>query len=296
MTPFAPRPVRYLDPKVDLAFKRIFGEHIDLLKSFLNALLPLPDDAPIDTLEYLTPEQVPELPYLEKYSIVDVKCQDTQGRIFIVEMQMMWSASFDKRIVFSGSQAYVKQLKKGQHYESLQPVYALALVNSLFEPDSPDYYHHYKIIKVGEPAKTLAGLEFVFIELPKFKAETHTDKRMTHLWLRFLNEIGKTTEQIPDPQLQNEADIARAMELMQVSAFTEDDLYAYQHSLDEWRSYKSLLTDSWAEGMEKGMAEGMEKGKAEGILAVAIAMKLKGLDSATIAEMTGLSEAVIRQL
>jgi hypothetical protein len=29
----------YLDPKNDLPFKKIFGEHPDLLKSFLNALM-----------------------------------------------------------------------------------------------------------------------------------------------------------------------------------------------------------------------------------------------------------------
>ncbi|MDR1594914.1 MAG: Rpn family recombination-promoting nuclease/putative transposase, partial [Prevotellaceae bacterium] len=31
---------RYLDPKNDLPFKRIFGEHPELLMSFLNALMP----------------------------------------------------------------------------------------------------------------------------------------------------------------------------------------------------------------------------------------------------------------
>jgi hypothetical protein len=30
----------YLDPKNDLVFKRIFGSHPGLLKSFLNALMP----------------------------------------------------------------------------------------------------------------------------------------------------------------------------------------------------------------------------------------------------------------
>ncbi|MDR1154357.1 MAG: Rpn family recombination-promoting nuclease/putative transposase, partial [Bacteroidales bacterium] len=35
---------RYLDPKNDLPFKRIFGEHPNLLKSFLNALMPLEED------------------------------------------------------------------------------------------------------------------------------------------------------------------------------------------------------------------------------------------------------------
>ena len=32
---------RYLDPKNDLVFKRIFGDHPHLLISFLNAILPL---------------------------------------------------------------------------------------------------------------------------------------------------------------------------------------------------------------------------------------------------------------
>jgi hypothetical protein len=47
--------IRYLDPRIYLAFKRAFIEHPDLLKSLLNALLPLPDDGLIDRLEYLTP-------------------------------------------------------------------------------------------------------------------------------------------------------------------------------------------------------------------------------------------------
>ncbi|MBR1932642.1 MAG: hypothetical protein IJ841_03045 [Prevotella sp.] len=33
---------KYLDPKADLTFKKIFGEHPNLVMSLLNALLPLP--------------------------------------------------------------------------------------------------------------------------------------------------------------------------------------------------------------------------------------------------------------
>lgn len=33
--------MRYLNPKSDLTFKLVFGEHPDLVMSFLNALLPL---------------------------------------------------------------------------------------------------------------------------------------------------------------------------------------------------------------------------------------------------------------
>ena len=38
---------RYLDPKADVVFKKVFGEHPHLLISFLNAILPLPDDGQI---------------------------------------------------------------------------------------------------------------------------------------------------------------------------------------------------------------------------------------------------------
>lgn len=52
--------MRYLDPKADLTFKKIFGEHKDLLISLLNALLPLADDEQIESVEDLSPELVPE--------------------------------------------------------------------------------------------------------------------------------------------------------------------------------------------------------------------------------------------
>ena len=35
---------KYVDPKADLTFKKVFGEHPDLITSLLNALLPLPED------------------------------------------------------------------------------------------------------------------------------------------------------------------------------------------------------------------------------------------------------------
>lgn len=91
---------RYLDPKNDIVFKRIFGEHPNILRSFLNALLPLPENGQIVSLEYLPAEQVPQLPLL-KHSIVDVRCVDQIGRQFIVEMQMNWTSAFLQRVLFN---------------------------------------------------------------------------------------------------------------------------------------------------------------------------------------------------
>ena len=53
---------KYLNPKADLTFKKIFGEHEDLVMSLLNALLPLDEGKQIEHVEYVTPEMVPENP------------------------------------------------------------------------------------------------------------------------------------------------------------------------------------------------------------------------------------------
>ena len=89
--------MKYLDPKVDLIFKKIFSKHPDLLMSLLNALLPLSDDEQIQSIKYLPTELVPEL-YEHKNSIVDVLCEDVKGRKFCVEMQMEWSNAFQQRV------------------------------------------------------------------------------------------------------------------------------------------------------------------------------------------------------
>ena len=81
--------MRYLDPKADLTFKKVFGGHIDLVISFLNAMLPFESpDEEITEVQYLNPEMVPNTPF-GKDSIVDVRCRDGRGRQFLVEMQMM---------------------------------------------------------------------------------------------------------------------------------------------------------------------------------------------------------------
>ena len=53
--------MKYLDPKGDLTFKKIFGNHPARLISLLNALMPLSDDEQIHEIEYLPTELVPEL-------------------------------------------------------------------------------------------------------------------------------------------------------------------------------------------------------------------------------------------
>ena len=103
----------YLDPKNDLTFKRVFGEHKHLCMSLINSMLPLDD--PVVSIEYQSGELPPPLVFVMRNTIVDVRCVDSTGRQFIVEMQMHWTDSFKSRVLFNASKAYVMQLNKAEN-------------------------------------------------------------------------------------------------------------------------------------------------------------------------------------
>ena len=168
---------KYLNPKADLTFKKVFGEHPDLVMSLLNALLPLDEGKRIEHVEYLTPEMVPENPG-KKNSIVDVRCRETGGRHFIVEMQMNWNNEFQQRVILNAAKAVVKQLGTSEDYSLLQPVYALNLINDVgFDAGPDEFYHDYAIVNVEHSDRIIEGLRFVFVELPKFKPQTIKERK-----------------------------------------------------------------------------------------------------------------------
>ena len=254
---------RYLDPKADLVFKKIFGEHPDLLKSFLNALLPLPEDGLIVSLEYLSNEQVPVIPTF-KYTVVDVQCKDQQGRVFIVEMQIQWTDSFKQRLLFNASKAYVRQLEQGENYPLLQPVYGLALINAQFDKDPDSWYHHYTLVNTQKPDAQIKDLQLVFIELPKFKAKTFAERKLQILWLRFMSELDEKTQELP-PELLAVPEINQAAGLAEEAAYTPGELEAIDHYWDMVRVERTLKSAHIKEGLEKGLEIGIEKGREEGV-------------------------------
>ncbi len=279
--------VKYLNPKADLTFKLVFGEHPDLVMSLLNALLPLADDELITHVEYITPEMVPENP-AKKNSVVDVRCYDQMGRQFIVEMQMEWNESFKNRVVLNASKAVVRQLKKNEDFKLVHPVYSLNLINDVgFDAGPDEFYHDYAIVNVEHTDRIIEGLRFVFIELPKFKPKTISEKKMAVLWLRFLTEISEQTKEAPAELLEN-AEISKALSIVEKSAFNDAQLYAYEQFWDAVYVEKALIEG----GYNKGRAEGIEKANREN----ARKMKAKGYKADDIAEITGLSVSEIDAL
>ena len=222
---------KYLNPKADLTFKKIFGEHPNLVISLLNALLPLKDDEHVVSIEYWPAEKIPRRTEAEKNSIVDVCCRDNKKREFIVEMQMTWTESFKKRVLLNASKAYVAQSEVGEEYRLLQPVYALNFVNAPMNIGVDGYYHHYQLVHQEKSDEVIDGLQLVFIELPKFQPQSFSQKKMQVLWLRFLTEINEKTLEAPAEMLEN-PEVSEALKILEVAAYTPAEMRAYDKFWD----------------------------------------------------------------
>ena len=275
---------KYLDPKADVTFKKVFGEHKNLVISLLNALLPLDEGKVVESIEYLPSELAPETP-LGKNTIVDVRCEETGGRKFIVEMQMEWRADFRQRVLLNASKAYVRQLPKGNEYNLLQPVYSLNLVNETFEPEMEEYYHYYRLVHYLHTDKVLEGLHLVFVELPKFKARNLTEKKIQVLWLRFLTEIGEATKEAPR-DLVDDPHVGEALEIVEESALSDAERAAYDGFWDR------VSREAGKESEMKAAIAGRDAAIAERDAAVARADAAEAKADAAVAK----ADAVIEKL
>ena len=298
---------RYLDPKADLTFKRVFGEHPDLVISLLNALLPFQTkEEEIQSVEYLTPFHAPDNLFFNE-NVVNVKCTNNNGSHFFVQIQTFWAPSFSLHVKPNSSKAYISKLGKriGMNYQ--EPVFSLNLVREIVDADVDNYYHFYDIVQDDLTERIIDNFHLVFVELPKFTPHTMGEKRMQVLWLRYLTEIDGYMETVPQ-ELLDIPEINKAMEVVEESAYTPEQLLGYDKFWDIIRTentlYSSGVRQGRAEGMERGRKEGREEGRlegrlegrAEGIRQTALNLKSMGLGIADIQKATGLSEEEIRDL
>ena len=186
------------------------------------------------------------------------------------------------------------QLEHAEDFSLFRPVYSLNLVDAVFEKDVPEFIHHYKVVHEKYTGKLIEGFHIVFVELPKFKPQSIEERKMAVLWLRFLTELNKTTEQIPDEFMES-SEISQAVKLVEESAYTREQLMGYDLFWDAVRVAKTLASAperSYKAGLKEGEAKGLKEGKLE----TARQMKSDGIAVETIAKYTGLSADEIAAL
>ena len=102
-----------------------------------------------------------------------------------------------------------------------------------------------------------------------------------------------------DEQIQQEQYLPTTEEL-EISGFTDAELWAYDKFWDSVSVERTLIDDSYQkgkeEGMEKGRAEGKEEGMNQRSLEIARKMLAQGMDEAMVMDMTGLTTEEIKQM
>ena len=119
-----------------------------------------------------------------------------------------------------------------------------------------------------------------------------------------LKKLLNTLQSLNEDELIQQQQYLPTTEDLEVSGFTDAELRAYDKFWDSVSVERTLLDDRYQKGMEEGMEEGMKQGMAKGeevgksqrSIEIAKNMLAKGMDEATIQEITGLTEDQILQI
>ncbi len=295
--------MKFLDPKIDTAFKRLFGseDQKSVTIAFLNSILEYTGDRRIRTIDFLNTEQQP-IAQDKKENILDILCIDEGGRQFIIEMQNAWELGFDKRMIWYGTKTYTSQLNEAMPYHHLKPVAVVAICKKFnVFPKNTDYKSIHYLINNKTKERDLEDLSYAFIELLKFKKQEHELKTDEEKWLFLLKEI-TFCDAIPNSL--NQGEFKKACDALNRMSWTDNAYTVYQKMMIKAQSAEATanLLEKAEKGLkeaEKGLkeaAKSLQEAHEEERLKIAKAMLKKGLDLETIVSVTGLSSNQIKNL
>ena len=310
--------MRFIDPKTDFAFKRIFGrdDSKEVLISFIDAALKLEGDRRIQSVKIENPYQVSHLPF-EKGSVVDVACIDKMDVRYLVEMQVEKVQGFANRMIYNLSKCYSGQLSKGQNYPALNDVVLISVMDfTLFE--KLNHHHSLFVLKDVETNYTpFNQLRLCCLELTKFQKTEEQLSGMLDKWVYFLKQAEKLEMR---PTVLGEEIFDEVFENAEVANLSRKERDAYDAALQEVRDKSGMIAEGEAKGRAKGIregeakgrakgiregeakgrakgrAEGRAEGKAEGIREVAVKLLKKGAEIDHVVEVTGLSKDELKKI
>ena len=289
---------RFIDPRVDWAFKRIFGSEDtkECLITFLNGLFE--DELVIKDVTFAKTEKLGLRPD-DRGVVFDVYCVTNEGKHIIVEMQKKEQEYFADRALYYTARAIVQQGVRGIWDYHLAPVYTVCFMD--FVSSSP-------ILKKFRTDLVLTDLQtrqlvsdrmrIVYLQLPLF--DKHTEAECMDIfdcWIYIMKNMNMF-EQMPFsekyPVFRKLAEIGdlRKLSREELELYDEDiknmrDIYATR-KFDE----KKGMEIDMAKGMEKGMAKGMEKEK----LATARRLLSMGLSDEQVSTATELPLEEIQKM
>jgi predicted transposase/invertase (TIGR01784 family) len=250
-----------IDPKVDYAFKHLFGR--DTTRSLLIDLLNLSPDHLIRDVELLNPFN-PKESLDDKLSILDIKARDQAGRQLNVEMQMVPNAYFRNRIVYYLAKFHQQQLHEGDDYSVLKPTSSIVFLNQVHHLETSDYHLRFRLLEENHRFPYNGDLEVHVLELPKFKKVERELSNGLECWLYFLQHVEKMDPEALPSVFSGQPFTKAVRELVMLSQ-TEIERERYEARRKAQLDYNSGLKAARLEGKAEGKVEGKVEGLSEGL-------------------------------
>ena len=288
---------RFLDPKNDYLFKRLFGseKNKDILIYFINSILNRTGSELVADVTYLKSDQNPEYAY-KKQSVVDVLCRDQAGTQFIIEMQVAKTPGFEERAQFYAAKAYINQMNAGGKYPDLKEVIFIAITDYVMFPDKPTWKSDHVTLDKKTFEHDLKAFSFTFIELPKFKKSIEELNSIEEKWAYFFKHANETTEEELTALLGDDVVLKKAFDESTKYSMNEEEWNSYEAALKHERDARAIEEQKLMDAEAKGKSEGKIEGEKAKAIEIAHGMLQDNLPISTIAKYTGLTEDEINEL
>jgi predicted transposase/invertase (TIGR01784 family) len=246
-----------IDPKVDYAFKHLFGREktLPLLSNLIDEVLAPSRGHCTYDLDLLNPFN-PKDSFDDKLSILDIKARDQTGQQFNIEMQMLVYPHYDKRILFYASTLHQEQLKEGEGYENLRPTISISFLNHIWFPATTVYHTRFRLLEESGHFPLTDDLEFHVLELPKFTKSATELASGLDIWLYFLRHAERI-DSVAVPMPLRQPLVLRAMEELKMLTQSEIERERYLARRKAQFDYNTLVNWARKEGRQEGRQEGL---------------------------------------
>lgn len=296
-----------MDLKVDYAFKQLFGseKNKEITVVFLNAILQRTGRNTIKEVMFINQEYGGQYDE-DKQSRLDIVVKIQSGDLINVEMQLSNDNDMMRRTMFYWSRLYSFQLQRGKGYHTLLPTITINICDfTLFEtPHYHSTYHLYEDTTLERLSREDDVLEIHFIEMKKFIQLWHERKLdpfddILVRWLLLLGMVDARKEKVYNDIYKELEELAMedhrlldAFSAWEELSQTPESIIAYESRLKKIIDDEARVDYAKHRGREEGKEEGREEGKIDVILQGA----KNGLDTSTLAQITGFSEARVKEI
>ena len=258
----------WLLPRNDVVFKCIFGQHKDILQSFLEQVLDLGSDEYrgiklIESHQRADPDT--------KLTILDLKLETGTGKLVDVEIQLLLMSSLVQRILYYLSQMLVEQLGPGQKYSSLKRVISVLILNEEMFPQDALLHHRFRFADQNAGLEWTDLMEVNVLELPKAKRKKSIDSPLD-AWLKFL--AGDQKEEFMQLAEHDAGVRSACMVLKDLSADEQTRLEAEARE-KAWRDEMDRLDGAIAKGRKERDCENVRNMHEDGLTPEQIAKYLR---------------------